>query len=88
VDFSHDGKYLASTSRDCSIVIWIRESQAGGTFKLFKIISNFASTVYHVSWSPDGKILAACDEENNITLWNAMVRDHLSNVTTCRRVLC
>ncbi len=76
LDFSRDGRLLASGSRDGSAIIWSTE-----TWNRTQTLQNpdkdslhwFSSergTVEGVAFSPDGKTLALASREGNIHLWD------------------
>ena len=66
VDFSPDGKILASGSWDNTIILWSAEThqQIGLPFK------GHTDRVTSIAFSPDGKILASGSWDNTIILWN------------------
>jgi WD40 repeat protein len=65
LDFSPDGKWIASAAQDQSVRIWSVESGA-----LEHILSGSTGSVYRVVFSPDGKTLAAAGEDATIYLWD------------------
>ncbi|XP_062187704.1 protein transport protein SEC13 homolog B-like [Phragmites australis] len=58
---------IASASQDGKVVIWTR-AKDGDKWE-GKIMRNFGSPVWRVSWSLTGNILSVAASENNITLW-------------------
>ncbi|QFS52005.1 CHAT domain-containing protein [Nostoc sphaeroides CCNUC1] len=65
VDFSPDGKILASTSLAGTVKLWNVD-----TGKEIKILKSHAGRVFGFSFSPDGKILASASDEGTMKLWN------------------
>src|SRR5205807_1700395 len=73
LDFSRDGKLLASGSRDGTAILWSTE-----TWKRAQTLQNpekdslynGRGMVEDVAFSPDGKILALASREGNVQLWD------------------
>lgn len=63
VDFSPDGKTIASASVDRTIKLW---SQNGQLLKTIDV----GADVYSVSFSPDGRLLASGNQNNTIKIWS------------------
>ncbi len=67
LSFSHDGKFLASASKDKTVKIWRVDS------KTFKVKDDDDKNFYNVKFSPDNKIIAATNYSNNnnpIKIWS------------------
>ncbi|KAI4308139.1 hypothetical protein L6164_031243 [Bauhinia variegata] len=67
VQFSHNGKYLASSSNDRSAIIW-EVGTNGLTVK--HRLSGHQKSVSSVSWSPDDQELLTCGVEEAIRRWD------------------
>lgn len=68
LQFSNNGKYLASASKDCSAIIW--EITEGDSFSMKHRLSAHQKPVSFVAWSPDDKLLLTCGIEEVVKLWN------------------
>ncbi|XP_057481856.1 WD repeat-containing protein 26 homolog [Actinidia eriantha] len=67
LQFSHKGKYLASSSKDRSIIIW--EVKDSGQVVLKHTLTGHQKPVLTVSWSPDDYQLLTCGQEEVIRRW-------------------
>ncbi|XP_023632564.1 WD repeat-containing protein 26 homolog [Capsella rubella] len=65
--FSHNGKYLASSSKDKSAIIW--EIDAQGKFSEKHKLLGHVNPVAMVLWSPDDKQVLTCGEDEVIKRW-------------------
>ncbi|KAK9468853.1 WD40-repeat-containing domain protein [Lipomyces arxii] len=65
--------YLASASEDKSVIIWTMEPGESAWQK--KVITAFTDTVWRVSWSLSGNILAVSSGDNKITLWKENLKE-------------
>ncbi|KAM7276680.1 hypothetical protein ACFE04_018546 [Oxalis oulophora] len=68
LQFSHSGKYLASSSKDQTAILW--EVTEHGQVKLKHKLSGHQKPVLSVSWSPDDKQLLTCSDEESIRRWD------------------
>ncbi|KAE9596327.1 hypothetical protein Lal_00048773 [Lupinus albus] len=68
VQFSHNGKYLASASNDRSAIIW--EVDVNGGLSAKHRLSGHQRPVSSVSWSPDDQELLTCGVEEAIRRWD------------------
>ncbi|KAJ7550733.1 hypothetical protein O6H91_07G115000 [Diphasiastrum complanatum] len=68
LQFSHDGKYLASASKDCTAVIW--EVVDAKLVKLKHTLTGHKKPVSFVAWSPDNAMLLTCGTEEVVKLWD------------------
>jgi WD40 repeat protein len=67
VQYSPDGKYLLSGSRDAHIRIW----SVGERYELASSIVAHMYAVNHISYSPDGTLFASCSMDKSVKLWDA-----------------
>ena len=64
IDFSPDGQWLATASRDGGVQLWDFNKAA------FKPLPGLQGEVNSVDFRSDGKMLATTSEEKVVTLWN------------------
>ncbi|KAI5075350.1 hypothetical protein GOP47_0009924 [Adiantum capillus-veneris] len=87
LQFSHDGKYLASASKDCTAIIW--EVLQEGLVKLKYTLTGHAKPVSFIAWSPDDSLILTCGNEEVIKLWDVAsgeckhIYDKGSSFTAC-----
>ncbi|KAG0350937.1 hypothetical protein BG005_009555, partial [Podila minutissima] len=65
ISFSHDGKYLASTSVDFRVIIWDLE-----TFEAVHTLQGHTGHVSCCSWSPDDSLLVTAGFDKTVKLWD------------------
>eukprot|EP00698_Gefionella_okellyi_P020698 TRINITY_DN6535_c0_g1_i1.p1 TRINITY_DN6535_c0_g1~~TRINITY_DN6535_c0_g1_i1.p1 ORF type:complete len:311 (+),score=39.07 TRINITY_DN6535_c0_g1_i1:109-1041(+) len=58
---------IASCSEDHSVIIWTQDDSGAGWSK--KLLHQFDTVVWRVSWSVTGNILAVSAGDNKVTLW-------------------
>ncbi|CAO2839820.1 unnamed protein product [Amaranthus hypochondriacus] len=68
VQFSNNGKYLASSSSDWTAVIW--KVVEDGTFTVKHVLKSHQKAVSFVAWSPDDTMLLTCGNLENVKLWD------------------
>ncbi|KAL7126752.1 hypothetical protein ABFS83_14G208100 [Erythranthe nasuta] len=67
VQFSNTGEYLASSSSDCTAVIWKVQDDNKVTLK--HILCSHKNPVSFVAWSPDDTMLLTCGNMEVLKLW-------------------
>lgn len=65
VDWSADGRWLASTGNDGRVVLWDATSHA-----LVRELENIGDQILCARFSPDSKLLAAPGKGGNVVLWS------------------
>ncbi|XP_021841909.2 WD repeat-containing protein 26 homolog isoform X1 [Spinacia oleracea] len=68
LQFSHNGKYLASASNDQSAIIW--EVRDNSQLCIKRKLIGHQKTVCFVSWSPDDSQLLTCGLEEVVRRWD------------------
>lgn len=71
---------IASASQDGTVVIWTVAKE--GEQWDGKVLQDFKTPVWSVSWSLTGNLLAVADGNNKVTLWNEAVDGEWQQVTT------
>uniref|UniRef100_A0A0D6R9Q3 Uncharacterized protein n=1 Tax=Araucaria cunninghamii TaxID=56994 RepID=A0A0D6R9Q3_ARACU len=71
---------IASCSQDGTVVIWT-QGKEGDKWE-GRVLHDFKTPVWRVSWSLTGNILAVADGNNNVTLWKEAVDGEWTQVTT------
>ena len=84
VDFSPDGKTIASASGDTTIKIWQRDG------KLLHTLTDHKDSVLDVAFSPDGKTIASGSEDETVRLWNTqgvLLKTSIGHRNTINRIV-
>ncbi|KAL7582368.1 hypothetical protein Lser_V15G41873 [Lactuca serriola] len=68
VQFSNNGDYLASSSSDCTAIIW--KIQEDGKLVLKHRLSSHQNPVSFVIWSPDDTMVLTCGNSEVLRLWD------------------
>lgn len=71
---------IASASQDGTVVVWT-VAKEGDQWE-GKVLNDFKTPVWRVSWSLTGNILSVADGNNNVTLWKEAVDGEWQLVTT------
>lgn len=69
VQFSNNGQYLASSSSDCTAIIW--KVLVGGKLAIKHTLQSHQKPVSYVAWSPDDSMLLTCGNGEVLKLWDA-----------------
>uniref|UniRef100_A0A7N0UAI3 CTLH domain-containing protein n=1 Tax=Kalanchoe fedtschenkoi TaxID=63787 RepID=A0A7N0UAI3_KALFE len=68
LQFSHNGKYLASSSKDLSAIVW--QVNVNNQVSLKHKLSGHQKSVCYVSWSPNDSQLLTCGVEGTVRRWD------------------
>eukprot|EP00158_Paraphelidium_tribonemae_P004381 Partr_v1_DN26722_c0_g1_i6_m8393 putative WD repeat domain 26 len=85
VSFSHNGLFLASASKDHSVIIWsVKEG------KSIHVLTSHEDAVSFLAWSPNDKHLLSCGNDSKVKLWDVdsgsclrTFTRHVDAVTSC-----
>jgi len=87
VQFSHNGKYLASASKDRTVRIWDTRSVP---FQNIAVFNGHTESLSYLSWSPDDSMLLSCGNDRAVCLWELSsssrkhtLTKHAEGVTCC-----
>ncbi len=67
VNYSPNGQFLLTTSRDATLKIWNVEEQ----YNLHKSIVAHMYTINHLTYSPNQQYFATCSKDKSIKIWDA-----------------
>ncbi|OAY64627.1 WD repeat-containing protein 26 [Ananas comosus] len=68
VQFSNNGKFLASSSSDCTAIIWTVEED--DTISRTHCLRGHTKPISLVAWSPNDKMLLTCGNAETLKLWD------------------
>ncbi|CAI9089920.1 OLC1v1024572C1 [Oldenlandia corymbosa var. corymbosa] len=68
--FSHNGKYLASSSNDRTVIIW--EVKVDGKLSLKHRLNGHQKPVSYISWSSDDLQVLTCGVEEAVRRWDTL----------------
>ncbi|MQL84838.1 hypothetical protein Taro_017350, partial [Colocasia esculenta] len=71
---------IASASQDGTVIVWTAAKE--GDRWEGKVLHDFKTAVWRLSWSTTGNILAVADGDNNVTLWKEAVDGEWQQVST------
>ncbi|KAG8721117.1 hypothetical protein FRC08_015611 [Ceratobasidium sp. 394] len=83
LEWSHDGRYLASTSQDKTVIIWRigpETEPAVRACSAERVLSGHEHAVNALAWSPDDKVLLTSAEQV-IKMWDVTVRPFVQAVS-------
>jgi WD repeat-containing protein 26 len=94
VQFSHNGQYLASASKDTSVIVWDWAGLKAGVVDEKTAVrcrlKGHSHVICLISWSPDDTHLLSCAKDRSVRLWNVttgecirVYNSHQDQVTCC-----
>ncbi|KAJ4967923.1 hypothetical protein NE237_014624 [Protea cynaroides] len=83
LQFSNNGEYLASSSSDCTAIIWKVSDE--GDVSLKHTLRSHKNSVSFVAWSPDDTMLLTCGNGEVFKLWDVETgtSPNLTSASTC-----
>ena len=85
IQFSPDGRYLASASKDKHIILWRCD-----TWESIHTLAGHEDAVSFITWNPHGTMLASCGNDCKVIIWDTQLgtpikffSKHMDIVTTC-----
>ncbi|MFN8344723.1 MAG: WD40 repeat domain-containing protein [Spirosomataceae bacterium] len=67
VQYSPDGNYLLSGSRDAHLKVW----EVSNDYRLLKDIAAHLFAINHIVFSPDSSLFATCSMDKSVKVWDA-----------------
>lgn len=94
VQFSHLGEYLASASKDASVIIWKSRALLSGecdqSNAVLHKLEGHSEMIWFLSWSPSDDLLLSCGHDRTIRLWDIksgtcsrVFKKHTEQITAC-----
>lgn len=94
VQFSHKGEYLASASKDATVIVWKVRALLNGTCfaqdSMLHKLQGHSQMICFLSWAPDDKRLLSCGNDRTIRLWSIetgqcvrVFERHTEPITAC-----
>eukprot|EP00899_Mesostigma_viride_P001331 jgi/Mesvir1/11199/Mv16593-RA.1 len=88
LQFSHNGRYLASASKDTTVIIWEIVGEVGNRVRHH--LRGHKKPLSFISWSPDDSKLLTCGNDMLVKLWDTTTgvclqtyTKHTDSVTAC-----
>lgn len=73
LEFSHNGKYLASSSADKTVIVWNVEDN----FSVQSVLKGHTEGVICLAWSPDDSMLLTSGQDGKAIIWDPVSGIHL-----------
>eukprot|EP01088_Endostelium_zonatum_P000816 TRINITY_DN1106_c0_g1_i2.p1 TRINITY_DN1106_c0_g1~~TRINITY_DN1106_c0_g1_i2.p1 ORF type:complete len:567 (-),score=104.92 TRINITY_DN1106_c0_g1_i2:90-1790(-) len=79
IEFSHDGRFLASASKDKTVIIW---AVSNSVFTPVHTLSAHTKPIANIAWSPDDSMLLTTSYDKKIKLWDTRLGTELFNYSS------
>lgn len=94
VQFSHNGQYLASASKDATVIVWDWARLSAGEIRVSEAakyrLEGHDLDICFLSWAPNDLRLLTCGSDHTVRLWdtttgqcNCVFRKHKDQVMAC-----
>lgn len=94
VQFSHAGEFLASASKDATVIVWkiraLLKGECTAQETVLHKLQGHTRMICLLSWSPDDTRLLSCGSDRAIRLWSIesgecvrLFEGHIENISAC-----
>ncbi|KAA8916608.1 hypothetical protein TRICI_001234 [Trichomonascus ciferrii] len=77
LEFSHDGRYLASSSADRTVIVWDVEQG----FAIQSILEGHTGGVVYLCWSPDDSLMLTSSQDYTVMVWDPYTGEHKRTIS-------
>lgn len=77
LEFSHDGRYLASSSADRTVIVWDVEQG----FAIQSVLEGHNGGVVYLCWSPDDSLMLTSSQDYTVMIWDPYTGEHKRTIS-------